>query len=255
MKFSANLGFLWTELPLPQAVEAAARAGFEAVEFHWPYEADAAALRRAIDVTGVQVMGLNTRRGNLAAGEFGLSALPGRGAEARAAVDEALDWAMRLGAGAVHVLSGRAGGAAAQAAYLETLEFATSRAAVLGLTILIEPLNRFDAPGTFLDSTERAAAVIAELGADNLKIMFDCYHVGRTEGGVVARLAALAPLIGHVQIAAVPDRGAPDHGELDYARIYAALRQLGWTAPIGAEYRPGGPTGDSLGWLAAARAA
>jgi len=255
MKFSANLGFLWTELPLPQAVEAAARAGFEAVEFHWPYEADAAALRRAIDVTGVQVMGLNTRRGNLAAGEFGLSALPGRGAEARAAVDEALDWAMRLGAGAVHVLSGRAGGAAAQAAYLETLEFATSRAAVLGLTILIEPLNRFDAPGTFLDSTERAAAVIAELGADNLKIMFDCYHVGRTEGGVVARLAALAPLIGHVQIAAVPDRGAPDHGELDYAGVYAALRQLGWTAPIGAEYRPEGPTGDSLGWLAAARAA
>ena len=120
-------------------------------------------------------------------------------------------------------------------------------------TILIEPLNRHDAPGYFLTTTDQAAETIATVGAANLKLMFDCYHAGRTEGDVLTRMESLLPVIGHIQIASVPDRGAPDHGELHYPTIFAGIETLGWKRPLGAEYRPGGDTDATLGWLAAAR--
>lgn len=253
MKFSANLGFLWTDLPLPEAVRAAAAAGFQAVEFHWPYDTPLPVLAAVLEETGLAVMGLNTVRGDVAKGEFGLAALPGRGAEARAAVDQAVAYGAGLGAGAVHVMAGRASGPAAHAAFLETLAYACAETARHGMEVLMEPLNRHDAPGYFLGTTDQAAAIQDELGLPNLRILFDCYHVGRSEGDVVTRAAALWDRIGHVQIAAVPDRGPPDHGELDYGHVLRRLADLGQSRPVGAEYRPGGPTEHSLGWLAAAR--
>lgn len=252
MRFSANLGFLWADLPLPEAIRAAHAAGFDAVECHWPYAHPPHELRAALHDTGLPMLGLNTRRGDVAAGEMGLAALPGREAEARAAIDEALAYARAIGAGAVHVMAGCAGGAAAHAAFVANLAHATAQAG--DLTVLIEPLNRHDAPGYFLRTTDQAAAIIAELGAPNLRLMFDCYHVQRTEGDVIHRLGRLLPLIGHVQIAAAPDRGPPDRGELHYPTVLAALARLGWDRPIGAEYRPGGPPEDSLAWLGPARA-
>ncbi|MEO1470296.1 MAG: TIM barrel protein [Pseudomonadota bacterium] len=248
MRFSANLGFLWTDRPLPDAIRAAAAAGFDAVECHWPYATPAAEVRAALDETGLAMLGINTVRG--AAGENGLSALPGREAEARAAVDQALAYADAVDAGAVHVMAGFAEGPEAEAAYCNTLRYA---AAATARTLLIEPLNRHDAPGYFLRTTDQAAAIIAAIGAPHLKLMFDCYHVGRTEGDVTTRLAALMPFIGHVQIASVPDRGPPDRGELHYPTVFAALGALGWNAPVGAEYRPLGDTDSTLGWLAEAR--
>lgn len=254
MKFSANLGFLWTEMPLPEAVRAAAAAGFDAVEFHFPYSTPLAQIRAALAETGLPVVGLNTIRGDHAAGENGLAALPGRGEDARTAVDEALDYGAAIGAGAVHVMAGKASGAEAHAAFLDILRYATARAAGQGMNILIEPLNRHDAPDYFLRTTDQALAILQEVGADNLGIMFDCYHVQRTEGDVSTRLAALWPHVGHVQIASAPDRGAPDHGELDFEHIFGVLRDLGHDRPVGAEYSPRGPTGDSLAWLKRARA-
>jgi hydroxypyruvate isomerase len=251
MKFSANLGFLWTDRPLPDAIRAAHAAGFDAVECHWPYDIPSAEVKAALEDTGLPMLGLNTRRGDVAAGENGLAALPGREAEARAAIDEALAYAAAIGARAVHVMAGKAEGDAAHATFLSNLRHACDRAATAGRIILIEPLNPFDAPGYFLNRTDQAAAIIAALGAPNLRLMFDCYHVGRTEGDVTGRLRALLPLVGHIQFAAVPDRGPPDHGDLDYAAVYAAIAALGWDMPLGAEYRPPGPTGDSLGWMAA----
>jgi hydroxypyruvate isomerase len=186
----------------------------------------------------------------VAAGENGLAALPGRGAEARAAIDAALDYAAAIGGGAVHVMAGKAEGAAAHDSFLANLRHACDRAAADGRIILIEPLNPWDAPGYFLHRTDQAAAIIAEVGAPNLRLMFDCYHVGRTEGDVIGRLQTLLPVIGHIQFAAVPDRGAPDHGDLDYAAVFAAIAALGWDRPLGAEYRPGGPTDATLGWMA-----
>ena len=232
MKFSANLGFLWADRPLPDAIHAAHVAGFDAVELHWPYETPAEDVKAALDATGLPILGLNTRRGDVAGGENGLAALPGRIDEARAAIDEAIAYADVVGARAIHVMCGFASG----------VEASTQK------TILIEPLNRHDAPGYFLSSTDQARDLISEVRAANLKLMFDCYHVGRNEGDVTTRLADLRDIIGHIQFASVPDRGAPDHGELDYAHIFATLAD--WPAPLGAEYKPGGDTDATLGWLA-----
>lgn len=246
-RFSANLGFLWTDRTLPDAIRAAKAAGFDAVECHWPYDVPASAVRDALAETGLPILGLNTRRGDVAGGENGLSALPGREAEARAAIDEALVYATEIGAGAVHVMAGFAQGTPAHATFVDNLRYACSAAG--DRTILIEPLNRHDAPGYFLASTEQARAIIGEVGAPNLKLMFDCYHIGRTEGDLITRLTDLKPIIGHIQFAAVPNRGAPDHGEINYAAVFAAIADMQWDMPLGAEYKPGGDTDATLGWM------
>jgi len=243
--FSANLGFLWPDLPLPDAIRAAKAAGFDAVECHWPYDVPSAQVAAALRETGLPMLGLNTRRG--APGENGLSALPGREEEARAAIDEALAYAAQVGAGAVHVMAGFAQGEAAEATFAANLDYACTQAG--DRIILIEPLNRHDAPGYFLYSTDQARAIIERVGRPNLKLMFDCYHVGRSEGDLITRLAALLPITGHIQFAAVPDRGAPDHGEINYPWLFKQIDALGWAQPLGAEYRPDGATEGTLGWL------
>ncbi len=244
MKFSANLGFLWADRPLTEAIHAAHAAGFDAVECHWPYDTPAGEVKAALDATGLSMLGLNTRRGNVAGGENGLAALPGREDEARAAITQAVDYADNIDAGAIHVMCGFASGPEAHDTFIENLRFAC---AATSRTILIEPLNRHDAPGYFLSTTDQARSIIQEVGAPNLKLMFDCYHVGRTEGDLTTRLADLADIIGHIQFASVPDRGTPDHGEVDYAYIFDALAH--WPAPLGAEYKPKGVTDATLGWL------
>ncbi len=251
--FSANLGFLWAERALPDAIRAAHAAGFDAVECHWPYDTPPAAVAQALAETGLPMLGLNTRRGDVAAGENGLCALPGREDEARAAIDEALAYAAAIGAEAVHVMAGKATGDAARAVFIANLRYACAQAKGTGRTILIEPLNPFDAPGYFLNSTTQAASLIAEIAAPNLRLMFDCYHVGRSEGDVIARLRAVWPVIGHIQFAAVPDRGPPDQGDLDYSAVFAEISARGWYCPMGAEYRPSGDTGASLGWMSRLR--
>ncbi|MFO1033293.1 MAG: TIM barrel protein [Hyphomicrobiales bacterium] len=248
-RFSANLGFLFQELSLPDAIRAAGAAGFDAVECHWPYVVDAAAVQAALAASGLSMLGLNTARGDVAAGDNGLAALPGREREAQAAIDQALDYASRIGASHVHVMAGKASGPAAQGTFVRNLSEAAAKAAPLGLTLVIEPLNHFDAPGYFLSHTSHAEAVIAEVAAPNLKLMFDCYHVQIMEGDLSRSLSRLMPIIGHIQIAAVPDRGEPGQGEVDYRHICGLLHELGYTRPIGAEYKPRSSTLAGLGWL------
>ena len=250
IQFSANLGFLWTELSLPDAVRAAARAGFDAVECHDPFHVPLAEMRAALDETGLPLLSLNTVRGNVRDGENGLAAVPQRADAARAAILQAIEYAKETGARRVHVMAGRASGQEAYETYCANLRFAAEAAAAHEITILIEPLNAADAPGYFLGTTGQAAEIIGALGLDNLKLMFDCYHVQKTEGNVAERFASLLPIIGHVQIAAVPGRGEPSTGELDYAFLLRRFRTLGYDGAIGAEYRPQGKTEDSLGWLA-----
>jgi len=246
-QFSANLGFLWTELSLPDAIHAAADAGFVAVECHWPYETSAEMVREALLQTGLPMLGINTARGQ--EGEFGFSALPERQDDARQAIDEAIGYARRIDAHAIHVMAGFASGAEAHATFVANLRYAASAAAAHGITILIEPLNPHDAPGYFLNSTDQAEAILREVARDNIKLMFDCYHVARTEGDVLDRLTRLFPLIGHIQIASVPDRGEPGCGDLDYRAVFTLLETLGWTTPIGAEYKPAAATQDGLAWM------
>ncbi|MDG1169642.1 MAG: TIM barrel protein [Sulfitobacter sp.] len=248
-KFSANLGFLWSDLPLPAAIHAAKAAGFDAVECHWPYDTPAPQVQAALQATGLRMLGLNTRRGDPAQGDNGLCALPDRTTEARAAIDEALAYAVAISAANIHVMAGFSDGQAAHDTFIANLRYATHQAAAHGITILIEPLNAYDAPGYFLRTTQQARSIIQQVAAPNLKLMFDCYHVQLTEGDLTHRLQDLLPVIGHIQFASVPDRGTPDHGEVNYAHIFDVIAQLGFNAPLGAEYKPVGPTGQSLGWI------
>lgn len=249
-KFSANLGFLWADLPLPDAIHAANAAGFDAVECHWPYDVPMKDVKAALAATGLVMLGLNTRRGNVQFGENGLSALPNRTTDARLAIDEALAYAVAINARAIHVMAGFAQGAAAHDAFIANLRYACDAAEPHDITILIEPLNRYDAPGYFLETTDQARDIISSVGKPNIALMFDCYHVQLTEGDLTHRLKDLLPIIGHIQFASVPDRGAPDHGEINYPYIFEAISSLGFHEPIGAEYKPKGPTDKTLTWLA-----
>ena len=257
LRYSANLGFLWRDLPLLDRVRAAKAAGFDAVEFHYPYEVPAEELRTLLQDTGLPVAGLNTRPGDLDAGDMGLCALPGRETDALAAIDEALAYAAVIGAGYVHVMAGKPEGvepARARETFLRALDHAASDAERAGLEIVIEPLNARDAPGYFLRTSEEAAAIIEELGRANVKILFDCYHTQVSEGDLTRRLERLLPVIGHIQIAGVPARAEPDQGEVAYERLLPALEAMGYGGFIGAEYRARGTVEEGLGWLTRFRA-
>ena len=249
MKFSANLGFLWSELPLTDAIRAAKVAGFDAVECHWPYDTPAQDFAQALTDTGLNMLGLNTIRGDLSKGENGLSALPNRVTEARAAIDQAIEYARITGTANIHAMAGFAQGVEAHDVFCENLTYACAKAAPHGIGIVIEPLNHYDAPGYFLSTTSQAQQIITEVGAPNLKLMFDCYHVQLMEGDITNRLTKLQSIIGHIQFASVPDRSTPDRGELSYDHIFAHLKSLGYAAPLGAEYKPNGPTPPTLDWL------
>ena len=250
-RYSANLGFLWTELSLVDAVRAARAAGFDAVECHWPYTTTTEDLRAVLDETGLPMLGLNTVRGNVDKGDFGLAALPGREDEARAAIRQAVDYASEAGVANVHVMAGKNG---SRKTFLDNLAYAADRAAPSNVSILIEPINQRDAPGYFISIVEEARMLIEELDRPNVKIMFDCYHTQIMQGDLVRRIEAHLPWIGHIQIAAVPSRQEPDEGEVALDRVIRAIDAMGFDGFIGAEYRPrGNDTEAGLGWLRAFR--
>jgi hydroxypyruvate isomerase len=253
-RYSANLGFLFTELPDIDRIAAAAAAGFKAVEMHWPYQVPPDEMRGALSRSQVTMLGLNTPVGNAAAGDFGLGALVGRQSEFQQAVEQAVSYGHAISATAVHCMSGLVSpdaAAAAERTFVANLKLAADKAAQADMIVLIEPINHRDKPGYFLHSIEQAASIIDQVGRRNVKIMFDCYHIQIMQGDLTRRLKDFLDLIGHVQIAAVPSRAEPDEGEIDYRNICRALDGLGYGGWIGAEYKPRGRTEDGLGWLAA----
>ncbi len=240
---------MWSDLSLPDAIRAAKRVGFDAVECHWPYEFAAQEVKAALEETGLQMLGLNTVRGNVEAGDNGLAALVGREDEARRAIDGALDYAVAIDALNIYVMAGFAKGQDAHNTFVSNLQYACDKAEDHGITILIEPLNAYDAPGYFLSKIGQAQTIIQEVGFDNLKLMFDCYHVQLMEGDVSNRLRKLLPIIGHIQFASVPDRGTPDHGELNYGHVCNMITEMGYDAPLGAEYKSPLKTDETLDWM------
>jgi hydroxypyruvate isomerase len=253
-RFSANLGFLFTEHSDIDRISAAAAAGFRAVEMHWPYQVPAAEMRYALRTSQVTMLGLNTPVGNAAAGDFGLGALPGRESEFQQALDQAVSYGNAIGATAVHCLSGLVTAdsvSTAECTFVANLKLAADKAARADMTVLIEPINHWDKPGYFLHTIEQAASIIDQVGRGNVKIMFDCYHTQIMQGDLTRRLKQYLDLIGHVQIAAVPSRAEPAEGEIDYRDICRSLDRLGYGGWIGAEYKPRGRTEDGLGWLSA----
>ena len=249
MKFSANLGFLWNDRPLPDAIHAANAAGFHAVECHFPYDQDANKVNAALAETGLSMLGLNTIPGNTAAGEFGRSALPGRESDARTDIEQAIGYATAISCQNIHVLAGISQGSEAMGVFKANLKYACENAAEHGLNILIEPLNPRSNPGYFLNSSDMAADIIQNLNLPNLKLMFDCYHIQIIEGDVTNRIKELLPIIGHIQIAGAPDRHEPNTGELAYERLIPAIYDMEYRGFIGAEYRPLTTVEAGLDWL------
>ncbi len=252
IRFSANLGFLWPDRPLLERIAAAGRAGFKAVELHFPYDTPAAATKAACAEAEVKLLGINTNIDTRPDGHLGLAAVPGREADFAALIDQSIAYAVEAEGTAVHVMAGRvaeADRAAGTETLVNNLRLAAEKAAPHGLTILIEPLNPYDNPGYFYSTIEPAVAVIEAVGASNLKLMFDAYHVGRAQGDVIARLRRVWDHVGHVQIAAVPSRAEPDEGELNFPAIFAVLEELGYNGWIGVEYKPRDDTGAGLAWV------
>ncbi|MFD0915226.1 hydroxypyruvate isomerase family protein [Pseudahrensia aquimaris] len=251
IQFSANLGFLWTDRSLPEAIACAKRAGFAAVECHWPYDTPSEEVAQALRETGLPMLGLNTLRGDVEAGDNGVAALPGREADARRFIEQAVEYATAIDCSNIHVMAGFTDkGAAAREAFIENLTYACDLARQHNKTILIEPLNWYDVPGYHLQTVEEAQTVLREVDAANLKIMFDCYHMQIMGGDLLRRFKAAEQDVGHVQFAAVPDRGEPDSGEVNYSWLLREIAAAGFAKPFGAEYKPRLSTEEGLGWLA-----
>ena len=246
-RFAANLGHLFTERPLIERFGAAAAAGFAAVELQFPYEVAPAAVKAELAKHALTQLGVNTPP----CPEFGLAALPGRERDFDSAFVRALDYVTAIGGRAIHCMAGVVPvneRPAAETVFIRNLARAAAAAANANITLLIEPINPRDRPGYFLNHLEHAADLVGRIGAPNLRIQFDFYHVQIVGGDLITRFEKYLPLIGHVQIAAVPTRGEPDEGEINYPRLFAAIDRLGYGGWIGCEYRPRGRTEDGLDW-------
>lgn len=252
-RFAANLSMMYTERDFLDRFAAAAADGFQAVEYLFPYDYTAAELRARLDAHGLVQALFNAPPGDWAAGERGMAAMPGREAEFRAAFGRALEYAGVIGNDRIHVMAGLipadADRARCRATYLENLAHAASAAGAQGITVLIEPINTRDMPGYFLNRQDDGQSICKEVGADNLKVQFDCYHCQIVEGDVTKKLQRDFAGIGHIQIAGVPERHEPDIGELNYPYLFDIIDNLGYQGWIGCEYRPRAGTSAGLGWI------
>lgn len=249
-RFAANIAYLFTERPLIERPAAAAAGGFLAVEGQFPYTTPASALRVEIERHGLALLGINTERGG--EGQFGLAAVPNRERDFDALFTQALDYITAADGSAIHCLAGFVPvneRPAAERTFVANLSRAADLAAEKGITVLIEPINNRDRPNYFLNRVEHAADVIAKAGRSNIRIQFDFYHAQIMGGDLLRRFEAHLPLIGHVQIAAVPSRHEPDEGEVNYPEVFRALDALGYSGWVAAEYHPRARTEDGLGWL------
>lgn len=249
-RFAANLAYLFTERPMLERFGAAAAAGFRAVELQFPYDSAPSQIRAEIVRHGLVQLGLNTQpRPN--GGEIGLGAVPGREREFAEIFAKALDYAVAIGASAIHTLAGAVAPElrpAAERVFVANYARAADLAAEKNIVLLIEPLNPRDRPSYFVNRVEQAVDLIKQVGRPNLRMQFDCYHVQIIAGDLITRLTKFLPVIGHVQIAAVPSRAEPDEGEVNYPAVFDALDRLGYTGWVGCEYKPRGRTEDGLTW-------
>jgi hydroxypyruvate isomerase len=259
-RFAANLTMLYPEHDFLDRFAAAARDGFEAVEYLFPYAWEPQLLAQRLAEHGLQQVLFNAPPGDWEAGERGLACLPGREAEFRRGVEQALHYAAALRCPRVHLMAGLAPAgvesARLAATYEANLAWACEQAAGTGVELLIEPINRRDIPGYFLSRQDEAHRIVQAIGAPQLKVQMDLYHCQIVEGDVATKLRQYLPTgrVGHLQIAGVPERHEPDVGELNYPYLFAVIDEVaaacGWSGWVGCEYRPRGRTSEGLGWFA-----
>ena len=251
-RFAANLTMLFTEVPFLDRFELAAKAGFEAVEFLFPYAFAAADIRARLDANQLALVLHNLPAGDWEKGERGIACLPGREEEFRAGVGRAIEYATALGAPQLNCLAGKvpaqAEPALLRATLVANLKFAAAELGQAGLRLLIEPINNFDIPGFYLSHTAQAIGILDEVGAANAFVQYDIYHAQRMEGELAATMQKQLARIGHIQLADNPGRNEPGTGEINYPFLFAHLDRIGYRGWIGCEYKPASNTQAGLGW-------
>ena len=252
-RFAANLSMMYGEHAFLDRFAAAAKDGFDAVEYLFPYDFPAAEIAARLKDKGLQQALFNAPPGDWVAGERGLACLPGREDEFRAGVVKAIEYAKALNCPRIHLMAGLAPAGAERAAlrgvYESNLAWAAAQAREIDF--LIEPINTRDIPGFFLERQDEAHQIVQRVNAPNLKVQMDLYHCQIVEGDLAKKLEAYLPTgrVGHLQIAGVPERHEPDLGEVNYRYLFERIDALGYTGVIGAEYRPRAGTSAGLAWF------
>lgn len=254
-RFAANLSMMYNEVGFLDRFAAAAKDGFEAVEFLFPYAHSRSDLAARLADNGLAQVLFNAPPGDWDGGERGMACLPGREAQFREGVDLALEFATALKCPRIHLMAGlapaEADRAKLRATYVANLAWAAKQAASAGVDVLIEPINTRDIPRFFLNRQDEAHAIVQEVGAANLKVQMDLYHCQIVEGDLAKKIELYLPTgrVGHFQIAGVPARHEPDLGEVNHPYLFELIDSLGYTGHIGCEYRPKAGTSAGLGWL------
>lgn len=250
-RFAANLSMMFNEHPFLDRFDAAAQAGFTAVEFLFPYEHTPEEIALRLQRNDLKQVLFNLPPGDWNAGEKGFAARPDKFDDLRQSLHTALPYAEATGVRRLHMMAGLADRHDPRAveAFKRSIEWAAGFVGDHGIDLVIEPINGRDVPGYFLNDFSFARDLIVELGIPNVGLQFDIYHCQILHGDVTMRLREMMPLIGHIQIASVPSRNEPDGEELNYPFLFAELDRLGYDNYVGCEYRPAGDTAAGLGWF------
>jgi hydroxypyruvate isomerase len=254
-RFSANLSMLFGEHEFLDRFDAAARAGFRAVEYVGPYDHPPEAVAARLKTNGLEQALFNLPAGDWAAGERGIAILPDRIGEFRKGVETAITYAKALGCGQVNCLAGIAPAGVASAEleniFVENLKSAADRLEKAGIKLLVEAINTRDIPGFFLSTSKQALAILDRVGSNNLYFQYDIYHMQVMEGDLARTIEANLDRIAHIQIADNPGRHEPGTGEINYPFLYDHLDRIGYAGWVGAEYKPKAGTEAGLGWFKA----
>jgi hydroxypyruvate isomerase len=255
-RFAANLSMMFNEVPFLERFQAASGAGFTGVEFLFPYEHAPEEVESKAKAAGTEVVLFNMPPGNWGAGERGIAGLPGREEEFREGVEKALVYAEKLGTPRIHAMAGvipaGADPAACRATLIANLKYAAEKLAKKNITLLLEAINSRDIPGFIVSTQKDSYAICEAVGAPNMKMQMDLYHMQVMEGDLATTLKKYAAQCGHIQIAGCPERNEPDTGEIRYEYLFRLLDEMGYAGWLGCEYRPAGKTTDGLRWLSAA---
>lgn len=251
-RFAANLSLLFNELGFLERFAAARAAGFDGVEFLFPYAFETEQIAGRLQRYQLELVLHNFPAGDWNAGDRGMACDPRRIGEFQDSVELALEYALDLGVKRLHCMAGKrppkVSRERAHATLVDNLRFAAGQLAPHGIDLLVEPINDRDVPGYFLTHSSQAASVIADCGAPNLFMQYDVYHMQRMEGDLADTLRALLPQIRHIQVADVPGRHEPGTGEINYPFLFRLLDELGYEGWVGCEYNPRGDTLAGLAW-------
>jgi 2-dehydrotetronate isomerase len=249
--FAANLSMMFNEWSFLDRFDAAADAGFSAVEYLFPYQEKPEAIAERLRRNGLTQALFNLPPGDWEAGERGIAALPSRFDDVVDSITKGLEYAEATDAKRLHLMAGLAhpNNIDAQKAYRRSVEYTAEKFSAHEIALLLEPLNPRNMPGYFLDNFDAAAQFVGEIGLGNVKLQFDIYHCQIIHGDVTTRLRQLLPITGHIQIASVPSRHEPDDEELNYPFLFEEMDRLGYQGFVGCEYIPRAHTLDGLGWF------